>query len=63
MGHVWLGFEPGELVEWLGEAGFEAARVTPLPLESAARGPQLFVASARRAADKRRRTNHKRRTE
>ena len=48
MGHVWLGFEPAELVEWLGEAGFDSARVTALPFEPAARGPRLFVASARR---------------
>jgi SAM-dependent methyltransferase len=52
MGHVWLGFESAELVEWLAEAGFEGARVTPLPLEPAARGPRLFVASAHRASGK-----------
>jgi len=57
MGHVWLGFEPAEVIEWLDEAGFERARVTPLPVESSARGPRLFVASARR-----RTTNPKRRT-
>jgi SAM-dependent methyltransferase len=55
MGHVWLGFEPAKLVEWLGEAGFEGARVTRLPAEAAARGPGLFVATARAA----RNTNHR----
>ncbi len=74
MGHVWLGFEPARMLDWLEEAGFEGARVTPLPPESGARGPGLFVAAARRAAvrslgngnhrhDRRRgTTNRKRRT-
>lgn len=50
MGHVWLGFEPAQLVGWLGEAGFERPRVIPLPAEPAARGPGLFVATAHRLA-------------
>jgi ArsR family transcriptional regulator len=62
MGHVWLGFEPAELVEWLDEAGFESVRVTPLPFEPAARGPRLFVASARRRAEKASQQKRKRRT-
>ena len=62
MGHVWLGFEPADVVEWLDDAGFEAARVTPLPIEPAARGPRLFVASGRRRAEKASHKNGKRRT-
>jgi ArsR family transcriptional regulator len=62
MGHVWLGFEPTELVYWLDRAGFEGARVTPLPVEPAARGPRLLVATARRRAQKAGQHRGKRRT-
>ena len=67
MGHVWLGFEPAKLVEWLEAADFEAARVRSLPAESAARGPGLLVATARTAHQhrnngRRRAPNQKRRT-
>ncbi len=48
MGHVWLGFAPGQVLDWLGQAGFARARVQPLPVEAAAKGPALFVATARR---------------
>ena len=60
MGHVWLGFEPTKLVEWLAEAGFEGARVTPLPAESTVRGPGLFVATARAARNGNHRNNGRR---
>lgn len=62
MGHVWLGFEPAQVVAWLEDAGFEAMRVLPLPPEPAARGPALFVATARSTqAAGRAKTNDRRR--
>ena len=48
MGHVWLGFGETQLAEWLADAGFGALRYTPLPVDPAARGPQLVAATARR---------------
>jgi ArsR family transcriptional regulator len=48
MGHVWLGFEREQLERWFREAGFERMRFHPLPSEPDAKGPDLFVASARR---------------
>jgi len=48
MGHVWLGFEPGQVTDWLRAAGFERTRVQPLPPPPHAKGPPLFAASARR---------------
>jgi ArsR family transcriptional regulator len=51
MGHVWLGFAPGQLSEWLSQAGFENVRLHPLPAQPAAKGPALFAATARRASD------------
>ncbi len=48
MGHVWLGFEPGQITDWLRDAGFERARVQPLPPAPQAKGPALFAATARR---------------
>jgi ArsR family transcriptional regulator len=50
MGHVWLGFPEERIVQDLQSAGFEAARVRPLPAEPSAKGPTLFVATAIRAA-------------
>lgn len=48
MGHVWLGFSDVQMRRALRHAGFENARVTALPATTAARGPGLFVASARK---------------
>jgi hypothetical protein len=48
MGHVWLGFEPAQIVEWLAQAGFEPPRIQPLAAQTAAKGPALFAAAARR---------------
>ena len=48
MGHVWLGFESAQVVDWLAQAGFEAPRVQPLAAQAAAKGPALFAATARR---------------
>lgn len=49
MGHVWLGFAPAQLGEWLAQAGFAAARVHPLAAAPAAKGPALFAAAATRS--------------
>ncbi len=50
MGHVWLGFEPTQITEWLRAAGFDPVRVQPLPPAPQAKGPALFAATARRAS-------------
>jgi ubiquinone/menaquinone biosynthesis C-methylase UbiE/DNA-binding transcriptional ArsR family regulator len=50
MGHVWLGFSEDHVHRLLTAAGFEAPRVVPMPTEPEARGPALFVASARKAS-------------
>jgi ArsR family transcriptional regulator len=49
MGHVWPGFERERVEGWLDGAGFESARVVPLPPDPEASGPLLFLASAVRA--------------
>jgi ArsR family transcriptional regulator len=49
MGHVWLGFSEKQVVKLLTAAGFEDARVRPLPVDSDAKGPALFAAIATRA--------------
>jgi ArsR family transcriptional regulator len=48
MGHVWLGFGDDQLRRLLGGAGFDDTRIVPLPVETEAKGPALFVASATR---------------
>lgn len=48
MGHVWLGFEPAVLEDWLSAAGFDTIHVRPLPPAPQAKGPGLFAASARK---------------
>jgi ArsR family transcriptional regulator len=50
MGHVWLGFTPAQIGDWLAQAGFAQARVHALPVAPAAKGPALFAAAAQRAA-------------
>ena len=52
MGHLWLGFPPEDVEAWLSAAGFDSVHVVPLPADSKAKGPALFVARAvkRRAA-------------
>jgi len=45
MGHVWLGFGEDQLRRLLGGAGFSDIRIVQLPVDPAARGPALFVAS------------------
>jgi ubiquinone/menaquinone biosynthesis C-methylase UbiE/DNA-binding transcriptional ArsR family regulator len=49
MGHVWLGFGEEQMRRLLEDAGFERVRVVPLPVNAAAKGPALFVATANRA--------------
>ena len=48
MGHVWLGFAPEQMEQWLEDVGFEGVRLTPLEAEPEAKGPRLFTATARR---------------
>jgi ArsR family transcriptional regulator len=45
MGHVWLGFAPAQVGDWLAQAGFEQVRVHPLPAPPASKGPALFAAT------------------
>jgi ArsR family transcriptional regulator len=48
LGHVWQGFDGEQVKEWLSNAGFTSCRYRPLPADPEAKGPTLFVASARR---------------
>lgn len=49
LGHVWQGFDGEQVKEWLSNAGFTSCRYRPLPADPEAKGPTLFVASARNA--------------
>jgi len=49
LGHVWQGFDADQLKEWLTKAGFSRCRYRALAADPAAKGPTLFVASARKA--------------
>jgi ArsR family transcriptional regulator len=49
MGHVWLGFGEEQMSGMLRAAGFTGVRIVPLASNTAAKGPALFVASARRS--------------
>ena len=49
MGHVWLGFSEKQIVQWLHAAGFKDVQWRVMPPESKAKGPSLFVATARRS--------------
>jgi ArsR family transcriptional regulator len=46
MGHVWLGFSDEHMQRLLTTAGFDRIRITGLPVNAAAKGPALFVATA-----------------
>jgi ArsR family transcriptional regulator len=46
MGHVWLGFSEEQMTRLLSAAGFDRIRVVALPVNAAAKGPALFVATA-----------------
>jgi ArsR family transcriptional regulator len=47
MGHVWLGFSEEHIGRLLAAAGFEHPRTVPLPPDPKAKGPALFVSTAR----------------
>jgi len=51
MGHVWLGFSDEHIRKVLNDAGFDDARVVPLAPDAKARGPALFLATARRRTE------------
>jgi ArsR family transcriptional regulator len=51
MGHVWLGFAEKTIKKYLEAAGFEKPVISALPADEAAKGPSLFVATARKKVD------------
>ena len=48
MGHVWLGFGDEHVQRLLAGTGFDDVRVVSLPPDAKAKGPGLFVATARK---------------
>ena len=48
MGHQWLGFDADAIGRWFGDAGLGTLSYHGLPPQPAARGPLMFVASARK---------------
>jgi ubiquinone/menaquinone biosynthesis C-methylase UbiE len=46
MGHVWLGFSEDQMRRLLAGAGFDRIRIVASPVNAAAKGPALFVATA-----------------
>jgi ArsR family transcriptional regulator len=48
MGHVWLGFSDAQIRGFLSDSGFRDVKIVPLPPDPRAKGPGLFVATARR---------------
>jgi ubiquinone/menaquinone biosynthesis C-methylase UbiE/DNA-binding transcriptional ArsR family regulator len=51
MGHVWLGFSDQQIHGMLADAAFTDVRVVALPSDAKAKGPGLFVGSARKAQE------------
>ena len=49
MGHIWLGFGEEQIHGLLVDAGFSGVKIVPLASNTAAKGPALFVASARKS--------------
>jgi ArsR family transcriptional regulator len=49
MGHIWLGFSEKQMTAWLHGTGFKDVRWHAMPPEAKAKGPSLFVATARRS--------------
>lgn len=49
LGHVWLGFAPDQIQQWLLHSGFSGVRIESLPGATERVGPRLFAATARRA--------------
>jgi len=48
MGHVWLGFSDKTMKKYLETAGLVAVSTTSLPADEDAKGPALFVTTARK---------------
>ena len=48
MGHVWLGFSDDQVRRMMSESGFEEIRSIPLAPDARAKGPGLFVSTARK---------------
>jgi ArsR family transcriptional regulator len=48
MGHVWLGFSDEHVRRLLAGTGFEDVRIVSLPPDAKAKGPGLFVATAKK---------------
>jgi ubiquinone/menaquinone biosynthesis C-methylase UbiE len=48
MGHVWLGFSEDHMRRLLTDAGFGETRIVALPPDARAKGPGLFVSTARK---------------
>jgi ubiquinone/menaquinone biosynthesis C-methylase UbiE/DNA-binding transcriptional ArsR family regulator len=48
LGHLWLGFSETQMSAYLEGAGFHSVHVHVLPSDPRAKGPELFVATARR---------------
>lgn len=48
MGHIWLGFSDQHVTDMLIAGGFDNIHFVPLPPDANAKGPALFVATARR---------------
>jgi ArsR family transcriptional regulator len=48
MGHLWMGFAPSQVTGWLTGAGLRQVKVVSLAPEPAAKGPGLFLATARK---------------
>lgn len=55
MGHVWLGFSGEQMRRLATESGFTDVRIVPLPPAAKAKGPGLFVATARKEMQRKRR--------
>lgn len=43
LGHTWLGFQEKQLRDWLLDSGWKPQRWQPLPPDTEAKGPNLFV--------------------
>jgi ubiquinone/menaquinone biosynthesis C-methylase UbiE len=48
MGHVWLGFSDDHVKRMLADAGFQETRIVALAPDARAKGPGLFVGTARK---------------
>ena len=48
MGHLWHGFSQGQMQQWMAGAGLREVRYMTLPPAPDARGPSLFLATARK---------------